>query len=63
MFTNNCISFEITWEQVGDDAVKQRQIMRQELGYVDVAQSTQQEHVLRLVRELSLQVACRAGNK
>ncbi len=38
-----------TWEQIGDDASKQWQVMRQELGHVDVPQRTQQQHFLVVI--------------
>lgn len=45
-------------EQVGDDAIKQRQVVPQELRHVDLPQSPQQQPLLTLAGARALQVAC-----
>ena len=41
-------------EQIRDDALEQRQVVRQKLGRVDVHQPAQQKHFLVVLREVSL---------
>lgn len=48
-------------KQVRNDAVKQRQVVPQELWHVDVTQCAQQQHLLRLSGAGPLQVACTTG--